>query len=448
MTDEEDAPTILATPDSQPPEQAPAGQNTAPSRWPVYVAAVLVVLIGGAGLFASGFLLGRQSELTPGTGQSRQALFQPFWDAYNDITQNYVGEMDEHVLVQGAIKGLFTALGDPFSSYMTEEEYQASLTSIGGQFEGIGAELNSQDAEGNFCEPISQTCRLTVLKVIRNSPALRSGLLVGDIVVSVDGTPTDGQTRDTVIQTIRGPKGSAVVLGLEREGQPVELSIVRDVIVREDVTSEVMADGRVGYLKINSFSAAAAEDLAAQLRTLIETDGVKALILDLRDDPGGYVDAARKIGSQFVTGAPLYWEQSAGKDPVAQQPEAGGVATDPTVKMAVLVNGGTASAAEILASALQGNDRAQLVGQTTYGKGTIQEWKPLAGAGGYRLSVRKWLTPDKTWIHGKGLTPDVVVEVPADNPAGSDPVLERAIELLISGSGTGTGAVDWLTKAA
>ena len=116
--------------------------------------------------------------------------------------------------------------------------------------------------------------------------------------------------------------------------------------------------------------------------------------------------------------------------------------------MVVLVNGGTASAAEIVAAALQGNDRADLSAKTTYGKGTIQEWKPLPGAGGYRLSVRKWLAPDQTWIHGKGLTPDVVVDVPAENPAGSDPVLERAIELLISGSGTGTGSLDGLAKAA
>ena len=119
------------------------------SRLPVYVAAVLVVVMGGAGLFASGFLLGRQSALAPGAGDARQALFQPFWDTYNDITSNYVGTKDEHLLVEGAIKGLFGALGDPFSFYMTEEEYQASLTGISGEFEGIGAEMATQDAAGS-----------------------------------------------------------------------------------------------------------------------------------------------------------------------------------------------------------------------------------------------------------------------------------------------------------
>jgi carboxyl-terminal processing protease len=420
-----------------------AGEPAKPGRAAVYISAILVVLLGGAGLFASGFLLGRQSELTPGTGESRQALFQPFWDAFNDISQNYVGDKDDHLLVEGAIKGLFQALGDPFSSYMTEEEYQASLTSISGQFEGIGAEMNTQDEAGAYCETISATCRLVVLKVIRNSPALRAGLLAGDMVVSVDGTATEGSTRDAMIDKIRGPKGTAVELGLDRAGEPVALSIVRDVIVREDVSSELLAGGRIGYLKINNFSGGAADDLAAQLRVLVDGGTVKALILDLRDDPGGYVDAARKIASQFVASSPLYWEQSAGRDPVAQEPIAGGVATDPAVPMVVLVNGGTASASEIVAAALQGNHRAQLVGQKTYGKGTIQEWKPLPGAGGYRLSVRKWLTPDKTWVHMEGLTPDVVVELPAEVPAGTDPVLDRAVELLSAASGTG-----WLERLA
>ena len=235
-----------------------------------------------------------------------------------------------------------------------------------------------------------------------------------------------------------------VKLSLLRAGQPLEMSITRDTIVKEDVSSEVLADGKVGYLKINSFSSKVGDDLAAQLQDLIGQQHVSGIILDLRDDPGGYVDQARKVASQFVSTSPLYWEQGAGVDPIAQEPIAGGVATDSAVPMVVLVNSGTASASEIVAAALQGNHRAQLVGQKTYGKGTIQEWKPLSGAGGYRLSVRKWLTPDKTWIHGVGLTPDVPVEVPADTPAGTDPVLDRALQIL---TGT-TGSVPALAAAA
>jgi carboxyl-terminal processing protease len=412
----------------------------ATSRLPVYIAAVLVVVMGGAGLFASGFLLGRQSELAPGAGDARQAAFQPFFDSYNDIMSNYVGTKDEHALVEGAIKGLFTALGDPFSFYMTEEEYQASLTGISGEFEGIGAEMNTVDSSGTACPTISDTCLLTVAKVIRDSPALRAGLLTGDVVTAVDGNSLSGKTVNDAVNVIRGPKGSVVKLGLLRSGQPLDMSITRDTIVKEDVSSQLLADGKVGYLKINSFSSKVGSDLADQLQDLVNQQHVSAIVLDLRDDPGGYVDQARQVASQFVAGAPLYWEQAAGADPVAQEPIAGGVATDPKIPMVVLVNGGTASASEIVAAALQGNQRAQLVGQKTYGKGTIQEWKPLTGAGGYRLSVRKWLTPDKTWIHGVGLSPDVEVDVPTDTPASSDPVLDRAIQILTGGA-SGVGAL-------
>jgi len=206
---------------------------------------------------------------------------------------------------------------------------------------------------------------------------------------------------------------------------------VRDVIQREDVRSEVLAGGKVGYLKVDGFSSASAADLKEQLRELIEEHEVKALILDLRDDPGGYVNAAHQIASEFVATNPLYWEQAAGEDPKPQEPLPGGVATDTSIPMVVLVNGGTASASEIVAGSLQGSGRAQLIGQTTFGKGTIQEFKELPGAGGYRLSVRKWLTPDQTWIHGIGLIPDVVVDLPPEPDPAVDLVLDRGIEVLL-----------------
>jgi carboxyl-terminal processing protease len=412
-------------------------RRPSPSRTPLYVAAFLVVAIAGAALFVSGFTLGRLQAATPGTSDARQGMFQPFWDAYNDVSANYVGELDERQLVEGAIKGVFNALDDPYSGYMTEEEYRNSLTGISGEFEGIGAELATVDPDGERCATISPTCRLTVTRVLRQSPALAAGLQETDVILSVDDTPTLESSLELVIPLIRGPKGTTVRLQIERAGEPLELSIVRDVIQAEHVRSEVLADGRVGYLKVDNFSAGAASDLRDQLRQLVEDRGVQSLILDLRDDPGGYVDAARRIASEFQAEGPLYWEQGAGREPVPAQPEPGGVATDPNVRMVVLVNGGTASASEIVAAALQGTGRAILVGQQTFGKGTIQEWKELTGAGGYRLSVRKWLAPDQTWTHGEGITPDVVVELPAEPEPGVDPVLERALEILTQGTALG-----------
>jgi carboxyl-terminal processing protease len=167
------------------------------------------------------------------------------------------------------------------------------------------------------------------------------------------------------------------------------------------------------------------------LTTLVQTNQVGGLILDLRDDPGGYVDAAQKIASEFTGADPLYWEQTATGEPQPQHPAPGGAGTDVSIPLVVLVNGGTASASEIVAAALQGNGRALLVGSTTYGKGTIQEFKELPGAGGYRLSVRKWLTPDQTWIHGVGLAPNINVLPPGDEQPGSDAVLERAVQVVL-----------------
>lgn len=414
---------------SEPVETATPSTNRGP-RFESILAMLLVAAIGGGGLFVSGFMLGRLNGATPGTGDEQQELFRPFWDAYNDVSTRYVGEVDQHALIEGAIKGIFQALNDPFSSYMTEEEYRASLSGISGEFEGVGLSMATQETNGDPCETVSETCRLVVQGVIRGSPALEAGFVEGDIVLAVDGASTIGETLSTVVDKVRGPKGTTVVLTIERGGASQDISVTRDVIQREDVRSEAIADGRVGYIKVDGFSSGSAADLREHVQALLE-GGVDALVLDLRDDPGGYVDAAQKIASEFVATGPIYWEQGAGTDPEPQQPTAGGVATDPAIPMAVLVNGGTASASEIVAGALQGTGRAFLVGETTYGKGTIQEFKELTGSGGYRLSVRKWLTPDQTWIHGVGLTPDVPVAA-GDPAAGGDPVLDRAVQELLS----------------
>lgn len=433
MSEADLSPTNPVSPDAQTDGDDPqeGARTRSKSSAGTFVGLFLVAAIGGAALFFSGFMLGRLSGATPGTSDARQELFRPFWNAYDDITTNYVGEIDAHVLVQGAIKGLFEALGDPYSSYMTEEEYRASLSGISGEFEGVGIEMTTVEPDEQPCETISATCRLTITRIIRGSPAVSADLEVDDVVLAVDGTTTIGETLQTAVERVRGPRGTTVTLTIERGGTPREVPVVRDVIQREDVHSEVLGGGRVGYIKVSGFSAASATDLREHLRRLIEERAVDALILDLRDDPGGYVSEAKDIASEFVATGPLYWEQGAGRDPEPQAPVSGGVATDTSIPMAVLVNGGTASASEIVAASLQGNGRALLVGTTTFGKGTIQEFKQLTGAGGYRLSVRKWLTPDQAWIHGVGLIPDVEVAPPADQQPGSDFVRDRAVEVLL-----------------
>jgi carboxyl-terminal processing protease len=339
------------------------------------VALFLVAVVGGAGLFMSGFALGRLAGSTPGTAASQEELFRPFWDAYNDVTTDYVGTVDQHALVEGAINGIFQALGDPFSFYMTEEQYQASLSGLSGEFEGVGIEMTLQDAQGQSCDTISDTCQVVITNVIRGAPAVTAGLLAGDVIQAVDGKALTGMTLDAVVPLIRGPRHTTVTLTIERAGARMDVPVTRDVVQREDVTSEVLAGGKVGYIKIADFSAAAASDFHDQLLQLVDTDHVSGVVLDLRDDPGGYVDAAQQVASEFVSTTPLYWEETANQAPQAIAPLPGGVATNPALPVAVLVNGGTASASEIVSASLQGNHRAVLIGQQTYGKGTIQEFK-------------------------------------------------------------------------
>jgi carboxyl-terminal processing protease len=399
----------------------------------------VVAVLAGSALFVSGFTLGRQETATPGTSDTLQQRFEPFWDAFHKIETDYIGSVDEKKLVEGAIDGMFKAIGDPYSSYMSSEQYKNSLSGISGQFEGIGAEMTSRNEKGESgCSPAGPNCHFVVVRALRDSPAEKAGLKADDEVLAVDGTTVAGLTLDDTVNKVRGQKGTSVTLSLKRGTREFRLSIVRDVIKVEDVLSEVLGDGRVGYLRINGFSSGAAGDFKDQLRELIQDKKVKALILDLRDDPGGFVDSAKTIASQFVSSGPVFWEEYRNGRKVEQDAETGGIATDPKLPLIALVNGGTASASEIVAAAIQETGRGKLLGEKTFGKGTIQQWQTLTNdTGGFRLSIAKWLTPKQNWIHGKGIQPDVVVKAPDNTPADKDPVRDRAVQLLLGQLATG-----------
>jgi carboxyl-terminal processing protease len=425
--------------DAQAVQVGPARGNFRWSRVPLVVSLLVLAVLAGSGLFVAGFTLGAQHDRSPGTSVDDQALFDPYWQAYHKVVDEYVGKFTTKQLVEGSIKGMFQALGDPYSSYMTSDEYKASLSGISGQFEGIGAEMSALDAKGQACPVLGTGCFLDVVRVIRNSPAQKAGLLAGDVVMAVDTSPVAGLTVEQSVAKIRGPRNSAVKLSLLRAGETFDLSITRDVIQSEDVTSSTLANGKVGLLKISGFSSSAAADLQSLLKDQL-AGGVKSYVLDLRDDPGGFVDAALNIASQFIGSGPVYWEEHADGAQTAQLAKPGGIATDPSVRLVVLVNGGSASASEILAGALHDTGRATLVGATTFGKGTIQQWIQLPNdSGGFRLSIAKWLTPNKTWIHGVGITPDVIVAVPDGTPQGQDPQLSKALEIL-AGPGSSSSA--------
>jgi carboxyl-terminal processing protease len=229
-----------------------------------------------------------------------------------------------------------------------------------------------------------------------------------------------------------------VTLSIQRgTGAPLSVAITRDVVQTKEVDSKALAGGTVGYVEVAGFSDSAADEVVKAFSAHLAA-GRTRLILDLRGNPGGFVTAARKIASQFISSGVVFWEQDAKGNQVATEALTDGVATDPALRIVVLIDGGSASASEIVAGALQDAKRATLVGQQSFGKGTVQQWQELTGEGGaFKLTVARWLTPDKRWIHKVGLTPDVIVTLPDPVPAGSDPTLDKALEVL-AGNAAGT----------
>jgi carboxyl-terminal processing protease len=435
-----DEPTAAAW--EQPPVTVTPRSERRTGMGPVLgLAVVVVTVLAGGSLFMSGFLLGQRTAEQPGTPAAQADEFQPFWDTYRTIEGRYAGgKIDEQALVRGAIKGMVDGLGDPYSAYLTPEQYQSGLQDLSGQFEGIGAEIGTKDSAGatSTCSTLGSDCKLIVVSPIEGSPAEKAGLLAGDTILAVDGSALDGLTVEAARDRVRGPKDTTVVLTISRGNKaPFDVSIVRGVIAQREVIDKVLANGAIGYIRVTGFS----DNSAAQFHTVLKADvaaGRKEVILDLRGNPGGYVTAARSIASEFLASGPLFWEETADgtqtETDAATDPKTTGSATDPAIRLVVLIDGGSASASEIVAGALHDRGRATIVGQTSFGKGTVQQWIELPKTGALKLTIAKWLTPNKTWIHHVGIVPDVVVTPPANLPAGQDPTLDKAVELLDSGA--------------
>lgn len=436
-------PAPVPAPGTRGDPDAPAS-GLRPSRTAFIVALGLVLVLAGGALFWSGYALGQRTAVQPGTPAGEDEAFQPFWDAYRAVVDRYAGgPIDRQDLIDGAIRGMVGAIGDPYSTYLSPDDYQQALEDLSGQFEGVGAEIGTRKPDGSptNCSTLAADCRLTVIAPIDGSPAQKAGIRAGDQVLAVDGASLNGLTVDGARDRIRGKKGTTVVLTIVRtQGAPFDLSIVRDVIVSKEVTSRDLAGGTIGYIRLSGFSAGGASDVVSALTEDIAAGRMK-IIIDLRGNPGGFVDAARKVASQFVKDEPIFWQEDSKGTQTPTQALADGVATNPAIKIVLLIDKGSASASEIVAGALQDLDRATLIGETSYGKGTVQQWTELgSGGAGLKLTVARWLTPDKRWIHNVGVVPDIQVKVPADLPAGSDPALDRAIELL--GGSAGASSID------
>jgi carboxyl-terminal processing protease len=412
------------------------------------IAAGLLVVVSAVAIFAAGLLLGGGGL---GRDAEEQRAVEAFVETWRRIDDEYVGASDPAERLEGAIRGMFETLDDPYSGYLDPEEFASTFADIRGELEGIGAVMGVEDAGGGACVVIEGPCQLRVVEVLPGTPALSSGLRAGDVVWAVDGEVLEGLRLEDAVLRIRGPRDTAVRLTVRRAVDDLELEVTRSVIHSQDVRSARLEDGRVGYLRVDSFSSDVAQDFRDALRAHLDA-GVRDLVLDLRDDPGGFVDAAVDVASQFIADGPVYWEEDAAGRRRAVEAGEGGLATDPAIGLVVLVDGGTASASEIVAGALQDAQRGTLVGLPTFGKGTVQEWTQLPDdQGGFRLSIAKWLTRDQGWIHEVGLRPDIEVAAgatlrfrppPGDDAdaalvaraAEADPQLQRAVALLLERS--------------
>jgi carboxyl-terminal processing protease len=352
-----------------------------------------------------------------------QDLFKPFWEAWQIVQEQYVDQpVDDQALMRGAIRGMLEALGDQHTSYMDPDEYNQANMPMDGEYEGIGAWV---DVTGDYVKIISP---------MPDSPAEKAGLKADDIVVKVDGEDMTGIDGNLVLRRILGPADTDVTLTILREGEEetFDVTIRRATIEMVSVRGE-MLDNNIGYIELSTFGERTTDELKAELETLMDQNPT-GLILDLRNNGGGYLTTAIEVTSQFVNKGVVMYEEYGDGTRREYNALRGGLATD--IPLVVLVNEGTASASEITAGAIQDYERGQLVGVTTFGKGSVQSWVPLNNnEGAVRVTIARWLTPDARQIHGVGLTPDVVVELTEEDfEAERDPQLDKAIELLTSGN--------------
>lgn len=405
---------------------------------------LLGFFVGGillAGAFASGLIVGNllpsafqwngvsilpnspevQPEQQATTPEELQALFTPFWEAWNIVHEQYVDQpVDDELLMQGAIRGMMDALGDKQTFYMEPQLYESESTSLQGEYEGIGAYV---DTDGDY---------LTIVSPIEGSPADLVGLRPGDKVIAIDGEDMTGVAPEQARLKVLGPEGTKVTLTIAREGEPkpLEFTITRAKITIHSAEGK-MLENDIAYIDINTFGDRTTRELRDALDELLKQNP-KGIIIDLRNNPGGYLTTAVEVSSEFIDEGVILYEQYGDGRRDEHKALGNGQATD--IPIVVLINEGSASASEILAGALQDYERAKLVGVQSYGKGSVQNWVPLSNdQGAARVTIAKWLTPKERAIDHVGLAPDVWVEMTVEDfEAERDPQLDAAVETLLA----------------
>jgi carboxyl-terminal processing protease len=354
-----------------------------------FLIAALVILLAGV-------LIGQQMvQAKPDTYEDLKAFTQ----AMELVRRNYVEVPETKELVQGAIRGMVSSL-DPHSSYMNEKQFKEMNMDIRGEFTGVGIQIGIKNQQ------------LTIIAPIEDTPGYRAGLAAGDKIMKINDEWTKDLTIEQAVDKMRGPRGTSVRLMIYRDGwdKPREFKIVRDVIKVVSVKSR-MLDNNIGYVKIIQFQGQTADELEKALKTL-ESKGMNKLVIDLRNDPGGLLDASVDVSSKFMPKDKLVVYLQGRQTTDRKDFLTTGSDIARTYPIVVLVNTGSASASEIVAGALQDSKRALIVGTQTFGKGSVQTVFPLESGGGLRLTTAKYYTPSGRSIQNVGITPDVEVKLP------------------------------------
>ncbi len=397
------------------------------------VGIITLTLAGFAGGYFFAIHTRGQGSLVVSASQPVDVDFSPVWKAWNIINEKFVPASvatssplatttaaENQRKVYGLISGLAASLNDPYTFFLPPVENKQFASDMSGSFEGVGMEIEVKDQV------------LTVVSPLKGTPAAAAGIKSGDRILKIDGASTEGMDTTTAVGKIRGPRGTHVVLTIAREGwnAPREIKVMRDVINVPIVISTERPDG-IFEIQVATFTANAPDLFRQALRQFIES-GSTRLILDLRGNPGGYLDAAVNMGSWFLpSGAVIVTEDYAGHAQNIVHRSSGYDVFNKNLKMVILVDKGSASASEILADALRHNGVAKLIGTNTFGKGSVQELVPITDTTSLKVTVARWLGPDGVQIPREGIAPDIRVELTdEDHKVGRDPQLERAVELL------------------
>ena len=350
-----------------------------------------------------------------------QADFDIFWDAWKTATDKYVDRktIDPQKMVYGAVEGMVASLGDPYSSFFTPDQSRMLGDDINGSFSGIGAEIGFKNSI------------LTIIAPLKDSPAEKAGLRAGDKIGTIDGVFTGELSLEEAVLKIRGERGTKVLLNIMRDGfdEPRDFSIVRDII-KMPLVELRMEEGNVAYIQLFNFLGDVDQEFQIAARQALAR-GAKSVVLDLRNNAGGFLDSAIETASFFIPEGKIVAIEDFGDNGKGRNEfRSNGYRYFQTMPVVVLINEGSASAAEIVAGALRDARDVPLVGEKTFGKGSVQEVVDLADGTSIKITVAKWLTPSGASIHEQGIEPTVKVETTAeDRDAGKDPQREKAFEI-------------------